>query len=254
MSSQGVTFPDGMLLDLRLSARKEARLLKIAVRSLADAGKTPRPGARWRARDAIPVFVAAVDHGLFSGVQEREHASVLNATTSSNDKGERIDEWELMTPPLDVEALTVLGRMFWVAGARGLVMVQNAPEESLSVRAFDTSPGTERSPPWEVARPAEEDVKDAVLVVTFEQDAPPEVVRATQETVRAWAAVVASGGFAGPSTPASSAVLSEVGVELDNEVFATFEGFQARRDAWGALWVGLSRIHRYAPIRRVEMR
>jgi hypothetical protein len=65
--------------------------------------------------------------------------------------------------------------------------------------------------------------------------------------------VVQAGGFAAPSFPVSAALLSELGTELENEVFASFEALSVRHEGWAALWSGLSRIHTQARIERVEI-
>lgn len=247
-------FPGDMRLDVRLCSSVEGRLIKVAVHSLADSGAPPRPGTRWRARDALPLFVAGVDAGIFHGAKEGQHADVLNAQARTTDDGERIDEWELLMPPLEVEAFAVLARMFWTAGARAVALVQNAPEARLTVRGLNDPTRTKRVPPWEVVKPTEENAKDAVITVCFKADAPDSVVRATQATIKAWAAVVAFGGFTGPALPSSYALLSELGTELENEVSASFDALSVRHDGWAALWAGLSRIHKDAPIQRVEMR
>lgn len=242
-----------MRLDLRLSPETAGRLVKVTVRSLPDTGATPRPGARWRARDAIPAFVTAVDAGLFRGPKEEQRAEILRADARTQD-GARIDEWEIMTPPLAVDAFASLSRMFGTAGARAVAMVQNAPEARLTVRAFEQVPPTDRPVPWTVENHTDDDAKDAIVIVCFEHDAPPEIVRETQATLRAWAAIAALGGFAGSGMSTSAAVLAEVGTELESEVFASFEALNVGREAWPALWNGLSRIHRHAPIARVERR
>lgn len=254
-------FPGAMRLDLRLSAESGGRLLKVTVRSSAGEresahdGAGDEPATQHRPREVVPVLLAAVDAGLFAGPKEGQRMEVVR--TEAHDKeGERIETWEWMTPPLEVDALAVFARMIWSTGARALVIAQNAPEERLTVRSFDhVSRRTERIPPWEVDRHVEEDAKNAVVLVCFKHDAPPEIVRETHATLRAWGAVVSFGGFTGgASFPTSAALFSEVGTELRREVFAKFDALGVGRDGWAALWTGLSRIHKHAPIERVEMR
>lgn len=260
MDDEAPKFPGTMELHVRLGDEGGGRLLKVTVRS-AD-----RPGGedeedqgaeelRRRARDVMPVFVAAVDAGLFRGPTEDQHAQVLNATARMGER-ERIDEWEIMTPPIEGFALTVLARMFWVAEARSVSVTQNAPGARLTVLALaDGGPPTPRAVPWKVDMHIEDEVKNGVVLVCFQADPPPEVVRATHATLRAWAAVAAFGGFSGgASAPASAALVSELGTELAREVFATFEALVVGRDGWSALWEGLSVVHRAAPIQRIEIR
>jgi hypothetical protein len=248
-----VSFPGDMRMEVQLCPEGAGRLIKVAVWSLADTGAAPKPGARWRARDAVPLFVQGVEVGLFMGPREDERAEVIDAQASDTG-GERLDTWEIRTPRLAVEAFAVLGRMFWTAGAREVAIFENAPEARRTVRGFEAPPPIVRAVPWEVDKRLREDAKDAVVTVCFERAPAPELVRATHALFRAWSAVAGFGGFTGPALPTSSAVLAEVGSELETEVFAAFDGLQIRRDAWAALWEGLLRIHRHAPIERVVMR
>jgi hypothetical protein len=243
-----------MRIDLRLSADRGGRLLKITARSGVNDGtaaESLRPVRR--VRDVVSVFAAAIDAGLFHGPKEGQCAEVLCAQAKT-ERDERIDEWEMMTPPLDVEAFASLARMFWTVGARALAISQNALAERLTVRTFDEVPNsTARIPPWRVEKHLEDDAKNAVILVCFDKDAAPEVVRETHAVLRAWGRLAAFGGFTGgASFPSSAAELTQQGTELRSEVFATFETLGVGADGWGALWAGLSRIHRHAPIVRVE--
>lgn len=259
MDEEAPKFPGEMALDVRLSPDGGGRLIKVSVRSQDDsAAVAPEADAiepRPRARDAIPVFVAGVDAGLFRGPAEDQRAEVLNVTARTRD-GERIDEWEIMTPPLEVDAFAALARMFWAAGARAVAMTQNAPAARLTVRSFEgAAPHTPRVVRWEVESTLEDSAKNAVVLVCFEHDAAPEIVQSVHAALRAWAAVVEHGGFTGgESYPISAALLSELGTELASEVFATFDALVVGPDGWAALREGLSRAHRKEPIKRVEMR
>lgn len=252
-------FPGEMRIDLRLSAEGGGRLVKVTARTRtgedAHDEKAHERAPRKRPREVVPVFLEAVDLGIFHGPKEGQRTDVLYASAREVE-GERIDSWEWMTPALEVEAFAVLARMLWSAGTHSLCIAQNAPEERLTVRALDEVPkGTDRIPHWPVENHLEEDAKNAVVLVCFEHAAPPEIVRAVHAVLRAWGAVAAFGGFTGgTSFPTSEAVLSEVGTELRSEVFASFEALHVGRDAWSALWEGLCRIHKDARITRVEMR
>jgi hypothetical protein len=245
-------FPGEMKLEVRLSeGSTSARVIKLVVRSPADGGKESKRGVWRRARDVVRVFIEAIDAGLFNGASE-ERAEILH-TTAREHAGERVEAWELKTPPLDAEAFSVLARMLWAASARDVSIAENAREERLTLRALPP-PRPASAPPWEVVKQIGDDAKDAIVTVCFEQDALPEVVTETHQALKAWAALVACGGFNGASGfPISSAVLSELGTELESEVFVSFEGIAVAADGWGALWNGLRRIHQHARIVRVEM-
>lgn len=247
-----MTFPGDMRLDVRLCPGVESRLLRVTARWRDDSRSPAPPAATRRVSDVGARFVAGVDAGLFLGPKEGQRAELLHASARTDEQGIFTDEWEVMTPPLDLEALVVLARMIWSTGAVELALVQNAPEARLTVNSLDVAPRTERVPPWEVVNEAAKD-KDVVVTVCFEEDAPSEVVRAAHATLQAWADVVAAGGFGGRSFPISGAVLSELGTELETEVFASFEALSVRREGWVALWAGLRRIHTHARIERVEI-
>lgn len=247
-----MVFPGEMRLDVRLTAeRAGVRVFKLEVKSPADGGRESARGIWRRARDVVRVFVEAVDVGLWNGASE-ERAEILQ-TTAAEDAGERSEVWEMKTPPIDVEAFAVLARMLWGVSARSVSVIENAREERLTVRDLPP-PRTVRVTPWEVNDDLHGEAKGAVLTVCFRSDPPPEIVRDTHRTLKAWGALVGWGGFPGPSGfPLSSAVLSECGTELASEVFVSFEGIALARDGWGALWNGLRRIHKHAPIARVQM-
>lgn len=245
-------FPGEMHLEVRLSEEAaNARVIKLVVRSPADGGKEGKRGACWRVRDVVRAFVEAIDAGVFN-LADGEYAEILHTTAREQD-GERIETWDLKTPRIDPEAFGVLARMLWAACSRAVSIVENAREEQLAVRALPP-PRTVRATPWEIAKHISDEAKDAIVKVCFEKDAPPEVVTETQRTLRAWAALVACGGFTGASGfPISAAVMGDYGTELECEVFASFEAIAVGPDGWGALWNALRRIHQHAPIARVEM-
>lgn len=254
-------FPGAMRLDLRLSAEGGGRFLRVTVRSAAEATTSANDGAeeelapRNRPKDVVPALLAAVGAGLFSGPSEGQRIDIVR-TEAHERAGERIEAWEWLTPPLELDALAVFARMIWSTGARALAIAQNAPEERLTLRALDHGPKrTERTLPWETESHVEDDAKNAVILVCFRDDAPPEIVRGTHALLRAWGAVVSLGGFTGgASFPRSAALFSEVGTELRREVFAKFDALSVGRDGWSALWTGLMRIHTHARIARVEVR
>lgn len=249
--TDNMQFPGEMDLEVRLSETASARVIKLVVRSPADGGRESKRGIWRRARDVVRVFVEALDAGIFSLTGE-ERAEILHATAHERD-GERVEAWDLKTPPIDPEAFGVLARMLWAASARAVSIAENAREERLTVRALPP-PRTIRSTPWEIVKQISDDAKDAIVKVCFEKDAPPEVVTETHRTIKGWAALVACGGFAGASGfPISAAAMSECGTELESEVFASFEAIAVGSDGWGALWNGLRRIHQHAPIARLEI-
>ena len=257
-----MTFPGDMRLDVRLCPGSESRLVRVTARwrddstpsaDAANGTAPPEPDEDRAVCNAGARFVAAIDAGLFQGPKDGQRAELLRTSARTDDDREYVDEWEMMTPPLDVEAFGLLARMIWATGAVALAIVQNAPEARLTVRDLEPSPRTERVPPWEVVSDGAGE-KDVVVTVCFAADPPPEGVRATHATMKAWADVLAAGGFAAPSFPVSAALLSELGTELENEVFASFEALSVRREGWAALWTGLQRIHTHARIERVEIR
>lgn len=248
-------FPGEMRLDLRLRADRCDRLVRVSARSrIHEYGPTQVGGRRRQIRDVVPLFVAAVDAGLFPGPKEGQRATVLNAVAVVRD-GRRVDEWELRTPPLDVEAFVVFARMFWAVGGDAVEIAEAGPEEQLTIRAADQVPmSTVRIPPWAVERHLEPVAKNAVVTVFFERSVVAEIVLATYAVLRAWGALASFGGFTGGKGVAPSvAVPHDLEEERQREVSATFETLAVGPDGWGSLWAGLLRIHRRAPIARVEM-
>ncbi len=247
-----MTFPGDMRLDVRLCPGSEDRLLRVTARWRDDSGAPADLEPNATMSDLGARFLAGVDAGLFHGPKEGQRAELLHTSTRTDGQGEYTDEWEMRTPPLDADAFAVLARMIWSTGAVELTIVQNAPDARLTIHSLDLSPRTDRVPPWEVLN-HEGSEKDVMVTVAFEHDAPPEIVRATHATLKAWADVVAAGGFPARSFPMSGALLSELGTELESEVFASFEALSVRREGWAALWSGLQRIHSRARIERVEI-
>lgn len=244
-------FPGEMNVDVRLTEPSaKVRVIRLRVHSPADGGLPGKPGISQRARDAVRVFVEAIDAGLFNG-ESYERAEILQ-TTAREANGERTETWELKAPPMDAEAFTVLARMLWVANAREVSIRENASAERLTVCVLPP-PQTVRVTPWEVVKEIADDAKDAVVKVCFASDAPSDVVGETHRTLQAWGALVQHGGFAGADFPVSAAVMSECGTELENEVFLSFETIAVAAHGWGALWNGLRRIHPRAPIARLEI-
>ncbi len=206
-------------------------------------------------RDVVPVFVAAVDAGLFQGPKEGQQARVINALAAINDN-QRVDEWELLTPPLDAEAFVALARMFWSVGARAVGITEMLRDKERAIRSVDQVPSsTVRVPPWRVERLLGDTARNAAVTVCFERPVAPEIVRGTYEVLRTWGALASLGAFTGGAdSRGSAAVLHQLGEEHERQVFATFETLALGSDGWGALWAGLLRLHRRAPIELVAMR
>jgi hypothetical protein len=92
------------------------------------------------------------------------------------------------------------------------------------------------------------------LRICFAGPIAPEIVRGAYAVLRAWGALASLGAFTGGETAATSAaVLHQLGEERQVEVFATFETLALGPDGWGSLWSGLLRVHRRAPIARVDV-
>ncbi len=247
-----MTFPGDMRLDVRLCPGVESRLLRVTARWRDDSGSPPLPAATRKVSEIGARFVAGVDAGLFQGPKEGQRAELLHASARTDGQG--------IHRRMGGDDSAARHRRSGGAraddlehGGRGAdPRAERARSAAHGERSLDVAPRTERVPPWEVVNEAAKD-KDVVVTVCFEQDAPPEVVRATHATLTAWADVVAAGGFGGRSFPVSGAVLSELGTELESEVFASFEALSVRHEGWGALWAGLRRIHMHARIERVEI-
>lgn len=251
----GPEFPGEMRLALRLRADRCDRLVRVSAGSRIQWDEPPQAGGRRRQiEDVVPVFAAAVDAGLFPGPKEGQRATVLNALAVLRG-GPRLDEWEIMTPPLDVEAFVVLARMFWAVGGAAVEIKEAGPDEQLTIRAADQVPtSTVRIPPWAVERHLEPVAKNARVTVVFERSIATEIVLATSAVLRAWGALASFGAFTGGKGVApSAAVPHDLQEERQREVSATFETLAVGPDGWGSLWAGLLRIHRRAPIARVEV-
>jgi hypothetical protein len=127
-------------------------------------------------RDVVPVFVAAVDAGLFQGPKEGQQARVINALAAINDN-QRVDEWELLTPPLDAEAFVALARMFWSVGARAVGITEVLRDKERAIRSVDQVPSsTVRVPPWRVERLVGDSRQNAAVTVCFERPVAPDIV------------------------------------------------------------------------------
>lgn len=251
----GPEFPGEMRLALRLRADRCERLVRVSARSRIPGGGPPQAeGRRRQIRDVVPVFAAAVDAGLFPGPKEGQRATVVNALAVLRGGG-RVDEWEMMTPPLDVEAFVVFARMFWTAGGDAVEIAEAGPEEQLTIQAVDQVPmSTVRIPPWAVEKHLEPIAKSASVTVCFERPVAADTILAAYTVLRAWGALASFGGFTGGAGIATSvAALHLLEEERQREVSATFETLALGLDGWGSLWAGLLRIHRRAPILRVEM-
>lgn len=250
----GPEFPGEMKLDLRLCADRCGGLVRLSAAGPIQAIGPRDAGGRRHVRDVVPVFVAAVDAGLFQGPKEGQQARVINALAAVNDN-QRVDEWEILTPPLDAEAFVALARMFWTVGADAVGIAETLRGRERAIRAVDqVPPSTVRLPPWPVDRLVSEAAKNAAVTVCFKGPVGPEIVASTYSVLRAWGALCSLGAFSGGvGLPSSAAVLHQLGEEHEREVFATFETLALGPEGWGALWAGLLRVHRRAPIARVEV-
>ena len=251
-------FPGEMRLELRLCAERCGGLVGLSAGGRIHASGPPNAGRRRHLRDVVPVFVAAVDAGLFQGPKEGQQARMINALAAINDN-QRVDEWELLTPPLDAEAFVALARMFWSVGARAVGITEMLRDKERAIRSVDQVPSsTVRVPPWRVERllgDTGDTARNAAVTVCFERPVAPEIVPGTYDVLRTWGALASLGAFTGGAeSPSSVAALHQLGEEHEREVFATFETLALGSDGWGALWAGLLRIHRRAPIERVTMR
>lgn len=251
MEQTNMTFPGEMQVDVRLAAGDaDVRVLKLEVTSAAEGGREPAPLLWRRARDGVRAFVEGVDAGLWGG-EDGDPCEIL-ATTSRERDGLRAEVWEMKTPRIDPEAFGVLAHMLWGADSRSMRLVENAPEDRLTVRALPP-PRTVRRTAWQLENLLGDHQKSAVVLVCFAADPPADIVTATHRTLRAWSGVVACGGFSGGDYPFSGAQLLEVAAELESEIFASFDSLRLGADAWGPLWCALRRIHQRAPIARVVM-
>lgn len=245
-------FPGKMKLDLRLCADRRGGLVRLSVTDRIH--ERERPEAGRHARDVVPVFVAALDVGFFRGPKEGQRARVIDALAGI--EGDlRVDDWELLTPPLDAEAFVALARMFWTAGARTVRIAEMLRDEERAIRSVDQVPSsTVRIPPWRVERLVRDADRGAAVTVCFDRPVTPEIVCSTYTVLRLWGALASLGAFTGgEASPSSAAVLHLLGEARRGEVFATFKTFTLGPDGWGSLWAGLLRIHRQAPITRVEL-
>lgn len=247
-------FPGEMTLDLRLGTDRRGGLVRLSAQGSIPASGAHEARRRRHVRDVVPVFVAAIDAGLFRGPKEGQQARVINALAAL-DGHQRVDEWELLTPPLDAEAIVALARMFWTVGARSVRIAEVLREKEPAIRSLDQVPSsTVRIPPWRVEQLPGDAAESATVTVGFEEPVAPDIVTGAHAVLRTWGALASLGAFTGgdgAATPA--AVLHQLGEERPREVFATFETLALGPDGWGALWAGLSRIHRRAPIARVVM-
>ena len=247
-------FPGEMRLDLRLGADRCGGLVRLSTAGRIQGGEPPGAGGRRQVRDVVPAFVAAIDAGLFQGPQEGQRARVIGTLTAFNG-AQRVDEWEILTPPLDAEAFVVLARMFWSLGAEMVRIAEVLRERDVAIRTLDQVPrSTVRVPPWRVERLLGDAATNAKVTVCFERPVAPETIAGTHAVLRAWGALASLGAFTGgEGSPSSAAVRHRFGEEHHREVFATFETLSLGPDAWAPLWAGLRRLHRRMPIACVEL-
>ena len=218
-------------------------------------GGEPRgAGGARQLRDVVPAFVAAIDAGLFQGPQEGQRARVIGTLTAFHG-AQRVDEWEILTPPLDAEAFIVLARMFWSLGTEAVRIAEVLRDKEVAIRTLDQVPrSTVRVPPWRVERLLGDTATNAKVTVCFERSVAPEIIGGTHAVLRAWGALASLGAFpGGEGSPSSAAVRHQFGEEDGREAFATFETLSLGPDAWAPLWTGLRRLHRRALIACVEL-
>ncbi len=227
----------------------------------------PPPGAKWFvAPDHWPAermrqYLAAIDAGLFDGPTEGARGQVLH-TEERQEGTATYHAWELHLPPLAPDALVPLLRMLAFTTSIGEIrLTEKAPAEAATLRTLEALGRAPRfGAPWAagenlaIHKAYQVNAKDSVVVVTFEDDAPPDLVTTTHAVLRAWAEMVCAGAFEGAeNTPCSGGVLGELGTEADNEVMAAFDFLTCMRDGWDALQRGLLHIHRTARISRLEV-
>jgi len=254
-------------LDLQISPGIRERMVVIETTGApARSGGTAfsAAGARpvhYDVAGAIGRFSAAVETGMLEGPEEGQGVRVLSSGTRREGELEH-RTWELSLPRLAPSAFLPLLRMTWLSGTvRSVRIVENIEAAERTVRAIAQLGNLPRfDPPWEVDqnlsihRGYAVNAKDSVVMVVLNDDAPPDLATTVHALLGGWGELVCAGAFEGAEhLPGSGGVVGELGSEAANELFIGFDFLTCGRDGWDSLMRALERIHRTAPMVRVEL-
>lgn len=234
-----------MQLLVRLRRGKIARAATIAVAvRFADA----RADAATSVFDAFARFVEA---SRCDGQRVRIHRATTDA---HQDHGVVIETWEALFPRMGPEAFAMLARMVGssVPGARRLEIREQAPEWTLVVTGFQMEPETTVPDlPWRIAFTA---ANAPALRLTFVEPVAPEEMERVTAALRAWADILALGGFPEGDGPLGTAT-KLLGVEwvADRELVARLKGVGCGSDAWEGLFGVLLPVHARSAVEAVEI-
>lgn len=234
-----------MQLLVRLRRGKIARAATVAV-------AVPFADARADAAAAVfDAFARFVEASRCDGQRVRIHRATTDA---HQDHGVVIETWEALFPRMDPDEFAMLARMVRssVPGARRLEIREQAPEWTLVVTGFHMDTETTLPDlPWRIAVAA---ASAPALRLTFAEPVAPEEMETATAALRAWADVLALGGFPEPDGPPGPAN-KLLGVEWmgERELVAGLEGVGCGSDAWEALFGVLLPVHARTSIEAVEI-
>lgn len=212
-------------------------------------------------QDMVTKYLDGIGAGLFGGPAEGARGEVLR-TEDWRDGDATWRTWEMRLPALPPDALLPLIRMLaFTTSIEVIRITEKASAETATLRTIESLGKARRfEPPWGIGenldfhREYDVNAKDSAVEVTFKAGPPPDLVRATHAVLRTWGELVCAGAFGETDGwPISSGVLGEPGRFTDRDVLVAFDFLNCGRDGWDALFRGLVRIHRAAPIASLEV-
>lgn len=231
---------------VRLRRGTAPRTVAIALTVRIEAAD-PEAGSR-----AFDAFVRLIEAGRCQPAR----VLLLRAAMDAHPQhGLLVESWEVSFPKLDPHSFAILARMFQssVRGARRLEIRERAPEVTLTVRRFESEgEATILDVPWRIAfvpAPA------PAVRILFEQTAGARDVERLARAVRAWAEVLALGGFPGRGERlGSTGTLLGIEVSGERELVIGLCSVVCGYDAWEAFFEVLAEAGAETPIVLVEIR